>query len=112
MNASPKRRIVPVDSCVDYQSYVYKIDPDFLPEQYECTRRRLLTLGNADEERMGVVYVRGPWGFFIIPHFGYPTLRVSFYHDTPISEINKILSLICEAFEAQQLDNTQGGLDG
>lgn len=108
---TPQQRFGPVESCVDYQSYVYSIDPGHTPEQYKATRHQLMTLGRANEERMGVVYVRGPWGFFVIPHYGYPTLRVSFYHDTPTSEINEMLSWICTAFEAPDAIINQGDLD-
>jgi hypothetical protein len=102
MSSTPKHRFGPVESCVDYQSYVYPIDPDLSPAQYLASRQRLMKLGRIDKEGMGVVYVRGSWGFFIIPHYGYPTLRVSFYHDTPPDEIGDILSSICTAFEAPE----------
>lgn len=111
MSGVSNQRFGPVESCVDYQSYVYKIDPTHSPEQYKASRDRLMNLGNADEERMGVIYVRGPWGFFVIPHYGYPTLRVSFYHDTPRTEIDDMLSLICAAFETPDPIYNQGGLD-
>ncbi|WP_455221563.1 hypothetical protein [Kaarinaea lacus] len=111
MSGVPNQRFGPVESCVDYQSYVYTIDPNLTPEQFAASRELLINLGNADKERMGVVYVRGPWGFFVIPHFGYPTLRVSFYHDTPAIEIDKMLSSIAAAFETSNTINNQGGLD-
>jgi hypothetical protein len=101
----------PVESCLDYQSYVYRIDPGLTPDQYATSCRHLSTIGEADEERMGVVYVRGPWGFFVIPHHGYPSLRVSFYHDTPDTEINSVLELICAAFKMSTTTNNQGDLD-
>ncbi len=111
INGVPKRRFGPVESCVDYRSYVYNIDPDLSPAHYTASRQQLMTLGKADEERMGVVYVRGPWGFFVIPHYGYPTLRVSFYHDTTTPEINDILSMICTAFDEPDAIINQGDLD-
>ena len=111
MSGVSKRRFGPVESCVDYQSYVYEIDPGLTRAHYMASRQRLMTLGKADEERMGVIYVRGPWGFFVIPHYGYPTLRASFYHDTPGTEINQVLSLICAAFETHNTINNQGDLD-
>ena len=107
----PHQRFGPVESCVDYRSYVYSIDPGLSSPRYMASRRQLMTLGKADEERMGVVYVRGPWGFFVVPHYSYPTLRVSFYHDTPSTEIDAILSLICAAFEAPDAVINQGDLD-
>ena len=111
MNSVSKQRFGPVESCVDYQSYVYSIEPDLTLEQYLALRQRLTALGNAEEERMGVIYVRGPWGFFVIPHFGYPTLRVSFYHDTPHTEINVVLAMICTVFETPNTIKNQGGQD-
>ena len=50
---------------------------------------------------MGVVYVRGPWGFFVIPPHGYPHLRISFFFDTPDREFNEVLTSISTAFEVQ-----------
>ena len=100
-----------VESCLDYRSYVYTIDPDLSPARYVTSRRQLMTLGRVDEERMGVVYVRGPWGFFVIPGHGYPKLRVSFFHDTPTTEINDVLSSICAAFEKSDAVFNQGELD-
>jgi len=112
MSCAIKQYFVPVESCIDYQSYIYKINPGLTQDQYEVSRRILTTLGTADEQRMGVVYVRGPWGFLVIPHFGYPTMRISFFHDTAEAEINEVLSLIYAAFENAQTTNNQGGLDG
>jgi hypothetical protein len=111
MSNTPEKRFGPVESCLDYQSYVYNIDPDLSPALYAASCRQLMTLGRADEEKMGVVYVRGPWGFLVIPHFGYPKLRVSFYHDTPKKERSDILSLICAAFEKSDAVLEQGDLD-
>jgi len=107
-----KQHFVPVESCVDYQTYSYKISPGLTQLQYDASRRILTTLGTADEQRMGVMYVRGPWGFFVIPHYGYPSLRISFFHDATETEINEVLSLIYTAFESTQTTNNQGGLDG
>jgi hypothetical protein len=111
MREASNQRFGPVESCVDYHSYVYSIDPDFNLERYQATRRQLIKLGSTNEERMGVIYVRGPWGFYVIPQYGYPTLRVSFYHDTPTEEINDMLSLICAAFEHPEAIVNQGDLD-
>jgi len=99
MSGVSKQFSGPVDSCVDYQAYVYHIDTGLTPAQYSTSCQRLKALGNADEERMGVIYVRGPWGFFVIPQYGYPTIRVSFFFDTSRSEINDVLALLCAAFE-------------
>ena len=111
LSGAPEQRFGPVESCLDYRSYIYTIDPDLSPAWYAVPRRRLMSFGGAEEERMGVVYVRGPWGFFTIPHHGYPTLRVSFFHDTPTTEISDILSSICAAFEPSDTVFNQGGLD-
>ena len=60
---------------------------------------------------MGVVYVRGPWGFFVIPHHGYSKLRVSFFYDTPTTEIRDVMASICTAFDASDAVFDQGDLD-
>ena len=112
MSYTHEQHFVPVESCVDYQSYIYTINPDLTQIQYELSRRMLVSLGTADEQRMGVVYVRGPWGFFVIPHFGYPTLRISFFHDTTDTEINEVFLLVYAAFENAQTINNKGDLDG
>ena len=111
MSSALKQRFRPVESCVDYQSYVYHIDSDLTPSQYSISCQRLKSLGNADNERMGVIYVRGPWGFFVIPNHGYPTIRVSFFYDTPRTELNNMLALISAAFESIKTNNNQGGLN-
>jgi hypothetical protein len=111
MRGTPKQHFGAVESCIDYHSYVYTIDPDLKQERYQATRLQLMKLGSVNEERMGVIYVRGPWGFYVIPQYGYPTLRVSFFHDTPTKEIDDILSLISAAFEAPEAIVNQGDLD-
>jgi hypothetical protein len=100
-----------VENCLDYQSYVYTVDPGLTQAQFMASRRQLIKLGMADEERMGVIYVRGPWGFFVIPQHGYPTLRVSFFHDTPTTDIRGILSSIYKAFAVSDAVLDQGDLD-
>lgn len=105
MNGAPKQRFVAVESCVDYQSYVYHIDPDLTPSQYSTSCEKLKILGDADNERMGVTYVRGSWGFFVIPHYGYPTIRISFFYDTPHKEIRDVLALISTAFKSPKCIN-------
>lgn len=111
MTSVAKQRFGPVESCVDYQSYVLSIDPGLTTTEYSGISQRLSSLGKADAQRMGVIYVRGPWGFFVIPCHGYPTLRVSFFHDTPRAEIDSVLALICTAFESPDTINYQGALD-
>ena len=108
MHDDVERRFTAVDSCVDYRSYVYHIDSDLSAEHYENVRRRLLKLGRSDEERMGVVYVRGPWGFFVVPHHGFPSLRVSFFHDTPENECHDVLRSISKVFDETEIDLNRG----
>lgn len=108
MSSVSKQQFGPVESCVDYQSYVYHIDPELTPSQYSLSSQKLKSLGNAEDERMGVIYVRGPWGFFVIPQYGYPTIKVSFFHDTPSKDMNDVMTLICAAFELSNTINNQG----
>jgi len=95
-----EQHFVSVDSCVDYRSYVYNIDPDLSRDEYAVICRRLMSIGRTSEERMGVVYIYGPWGFFVIPQYGYPTLRISFFHNTSTIERDEVLGAIHAAFEA------------
>ena len=39
-----------IESCLDYTSYIYTIDPELSPAQYRTSRRQLITLGRADEK--------------------------------------------------------------
>jgi len=86
-------------SCIDYRSFVYHIGPDISAARYEEIKNKLKNLGRAEDERMGVIYVRGPWGFFVIPHFGFSTLRISFFHDTSGSEQIEMMKAISAIFE-------------
>ena len=108
---APKQCFRRIQSCLDYKAYVHDIKPELSPVQYEQSRCRLMTLGRADKERMGVVYVYGPWGFFVIPGHGYPDLRVNFYHDTSITEMNGIMASICAVLDASDVAFNQGELD-
>jgi len=87
-----------IDSCVDYHSYEFRISDHLTADEYAEIRRKLMALGKAEQERMGVIYVRGPWGFMVVPHFGFPALRVSFFHDTPQSECQAVLKNINAVF--------------
>lgn len=60
---------------------------------------------------MGVAYVRGTWGFLVIPQLGYPELRVNFYHATSTTEINDVLASICAALDMSVAAYEQGDLD-
>lgn len=86
-----------VENCADYQTYVATIDTDETPSQYASMKQSLMRIGNCEPERMGVVYVRGPWGFLVIPGPGFPELRISFYHDTPVHDRNAVLASIATA---------------
>ncbi len=97
-NISVVQYFTQVESCVDYQSFVYSLDKQFTPQRYEVCGRLLLSLGTVTEERMGVVYVRGPWGFFVVPAYGYPTLKISFFHDSTSKEIEHVLLKIYNIF--------------
>jgi hypothetical protein len=99
IESSKSSRINRIESCLDYQAFSYLLDPAMSAKTYQVKRQQLMTLGNTCEERMGVVYVRGPWGFFVIPDYGYPTLRISFFHDTPANEIQEKLKAISALFE-------------
>jgi len=98
----------PDKSCVDYRSYVYRIDPNIDEKNFVKLRESLSNLGTAERERMGVVYVRGPWGFFVIPSFGFPNLKVSFFHDTPEYECVEVMQTIGKIFLQPDLVNEQG----
>jgi len=83
-----------VDSCTDYHTFVTPLDTAMESAAFNSLTERLRTLGVADQARMGVIYVRGPWGFLVIPSPGYPELRVSFYHDTSEHDMDDVLASI------------------
>lgn len=89
-----------VKSCVDYRTFVAPLDTAISPAVHNTLTEKLLKLGVAEPERMGVIYVRGAWGFLVIPSPGFPELRISFYHDTPDDELNAVLVLIRAALVA------------
>lgn len=95
----------PDKSCVDYRSFVYCIDSNIDEQNFIKLRKELSNLGTAERERMGVIYVRGPWGFFVIPSFGFPNLKVSFFHDTPDSECVELMHTIGNLFLHSELVN-------
>lgn len=88
-----------VDSCIDYQTVVTPLDTSLTQVSYDILVKKLLLLGVADRERMGVTYVRGPWGFLVIPGRGFPELRISFFHDASEQEVNTVLVSIGKAIE-------------
>lgn len=71
--------------------------------QYTAICGRLATLGKTKEERMGVTYVYAAWGFCIIPCYGFPELRLNFYHETPITDIENVMASVHAAFEASNV---------
>ncbi len=109
MRSTPILCFQPVDSCLDYQSYSCALDPELPVSAFAEVRQLLRQLGTADQERMGVVYVRGPWGFFVIPGHGYPSLRASFFFDTPDDEIEKVLGEICAVLAALNVSEIEQG---
>lgn len=100
-----------IESCLDYQGYTYRIDPSITAMRYKVICQRLAKLGEAEEERMGVVYVYAPWGFCVIPRHGFPELRLNFYHETPINEIEDVLADIHTAFEASDIAVNPGDIN-
>lgn len=86
--------IIYVNSCVDYRTFVAPLDTAMIPAVYNLLTEELLVLGVAEPERMGVTYVRGPWGFLVIPRAGFPELRISFYHDANEDELDAILASV------------------
>lgn len=88
-----------VENCVDYRSYVFPLDTGITKATHCALQARLRALGKADEERLGVLYIRGYWGFLVFPPRGFPELRVSFYKETDESAERTILNTISEAFQ-------------
>jgi hypothetical protein len=86
-----------VESCIDYRTYLSPLDIKMTAAVHSVLTEKLLRLGMAEQERMGVIYVRGPWGFLVIPRAGFPELRVSFYHDTLQQNSDAVLASITAA---------------
>ena len=100
MNGMSEQCFRNIESCLNYRAYIYDIDPELSPATYAAMCHELTRLGRAEKERMGVIYVHGPWGFFVIPKHGFPELRINFYHDIPISEIRDVMASICAIFSS------------
>jgi len=88
-----------VDSCVDYRSFVAQLNSAMTHVAHNFLTEKLQPFGVAERERMGVTYIRGAWGFLVIPGLGFPELRVSFYHDTPDREVEAVLVSIWKSME-------------
>lgn len=97
-----------IGSCLDYQGYLYRIDPGITAPHYTAIRQHLATLGKTKEERMGVTYVYASWGFCIIPCYGFPELRLNFYHETSINDIENVMTSIHAAFETSDVTVNPG----
>lgn len=101
-----------VESCVDYRTYMAQINPKISSMQFTSLKNRLQGLGVTEPERMGVVYVHGPWGFVVIPRPGFSDLRISFYHEVSEQERNAVLESIESAlYESHATVLQTGGKD-
>ncbi len=90
----------PVEACVDYRAYVVSLPKGTTPDIYAQWVSRLCGLGRVVEERLGVRYVKGPWGFLVVPPLGFPELKITFYHPTAQVDEAEVLAKV-EAILAQ-----------
>lgn len=100
-----------LQGCVDYRVYTYPLDPGVGAAAYTQLRHRLQAIGKAEPERMGVTYVRGPWGFLVIPQRGFPELRLSLFHDTAATDAEPIFNAIRAACELTRAMPVTGDID-
>jgi hypothetical protein len=66
------------EACVDYLVYVRPLPSLALP-RWQDSVARMRVLGVCQDTSFGVTTVRGPWGFFQIPAYGFPELKVTFF---------------------------------
>lgn len=92
-------RFLPVENCVDYRSFVCPLATTITAAAHTALGARLATLGKAETERLGVIYIKGNWGFLVYPPRGFPELRVSFYKETDKATEQTILAAISEALQ-------------
>ena len=88
-----------VENCADYRSFVFPLNKAMTAAAHSVVCARLSELGTADKERLGVTYVRGAWGFLVLPPKGFPELRVSFYKETDTAVEQTILDAISKALQ-------------
>ena len=82
-----------IESCIDFDRYVIPVQIQLPIEVLTQSMTQLQKLGRC-ESRMGVVYVRNDWGFFVLPPPSFGEISVSFYRGVPESEKQRLLEII------------------
>lgn len=71
-----------IPACVKYKSYVFPLGKNISQENYNVLKTFLKTLGQDEPEYLGVMRVRGDWGFLDYPSYGFIEFKVNFYKTT------------------------------
>ena len=85
-----------VEGCLDYRIYVCSLAGMRSDQMRVELCSRLGGLGRAEPERMGVIYIRGGWGFLVIPPVGFPELKVTVFRETEPETEHAVLSQIAD----------------
>lgn len=65
-------------ACIDYRAWMLPLQ-DLEARAWPTLIEALAGLGQARPDPTGVVTVRGPWGFLLVPPRGFPELRLNCY---------------------------------
>lgn len=91
----------PAPACLDYQAFVFALPPALTASAFARLRDGLRGMGRIRREALGVIYVDGDWGFLVIPPYGFPELKINFFHGIPADGARRILvrvaALLAEA---------------
>lgn len=93
------RRFRAVPSCTKYRAFTGEMPAHASTEQHDQLRTHCASLGDHCERYLGILRVRGDWGFLDLPGPGFPELKVNFYKHTPQSAQSRILEYLQTALE-------------
>jgi len=86
----------PAHACLDYQAFRFALPPSLAESDFARLKEALKRLGRIRYEALGVTYVDGKWGVLIVPPFGFPELKINFFHDVPVETAQRLLDCIAD----------------
>jgi len=81
-------------ACLDYRAFVFDLGTGWDASRLKRLRTALLSLGEVERSALQVVYVRGSWGFAIVPPPHFPDLKINFFYTTDRSMVEEILAAV------------------
>ena len=92
---------LPAQACVDYAVYSHAL-PAVDRVRWEEMTLLLRSLGICQDTSIGVATIRGGGGFFQIPVYGFPELKVTFFQIGSMAERRRLLMNIAEILEIER----------